>query len=287
MTKPEILLRPQQSKEKIFLERTILLLCFFLLSTLLIAQNEDYNVSGDFYYKQEDYNKAIFHYSEGVDKKNAYASKKICSIFIEKIYHYKLNVELSYMGSIISINQSNQDKSKDYDMKNFFDLFEKMATEKDNDFAIYLLGYCYTNGDGVKKDIEKAKYYYDLLIRKKNPLAMREKALLISKIDLKKALDLLIESVKIQPSAITFLNISVIYYNNKHYKKAKEYAHKSLDLCKSGSAYYFLAACSGDSNAMNMREYDMGEKYFQLATEIDDANLLISEIQYVKSIFKF
>lgn len=272
-----------QHKLKNSVIMVLILILFFLIPNILLAQEEDYNVSGDFYYNSNDYNTAILFYSKGIADKNDYSFKKMADIFLKKVYPISIN--LSYNGETVS-SIPIENTTDEYDPNNFVMMFKSMA-ENANELAEYLLACCYESGYGMKKNENRACEIFNKLVDSySNPICMRKLAFLIYDSDSKRAIALVEKSVKIESSPSAYLELAMMYYKKGNYGKAKKNAQKSLDICKSKSGYYVFAGCSL-KNSMSINQFDESVTYQNLADKENDLMLGICEIVYIKSIFNF
>jgi tetratricopeptide (TPR) repeat protein len=248
------------------------------------AQEEDYNVLGDFHYNSKDFNTAVLYYSKGIAEKNEYAFKKLADIFFKKVY--PLSIHLTYNGKTVSKVPLEIDTSDDFDPNNFIEMFKSMA-KNGHELAEYLLACCYETGYGVNKNETLAiNMFNKIMTVYNNPVCMRKVAHNIYNSDIKKAIGLMEKAIKIKPSPSAYLEQAIMYYERRNYGKAKKCAQKSVALCKSRSGYSVFAACSGRSS-MSINQFDEAVYYANLANRKDDSLLEIMETKYIRSILKF
>ena len=100
----------------------------------------------------------------------------------------------------------------------------------------------------------------------------------------KEAISLMEKSIKKFPSPTSYLELALMYYNLKNYRKVKKYCLKSLNICGSRSGYTLIAnACFQSS--MSLKGFDDCRIYKKWSEEENDNELLVYDVKYIDLIF--
>ena len=99
----------------------------------------------------------------------------------EAIKYLKIAAEFGIGASLdVLVNLPEQEAKKYLNSESLFDIALKCA-KSGSKYAMNYVGYCYDNGIAVKKDISKAFYWFKKAVKKENPMAYYNYALLCEK----------------------------------------------------------------------------------------------------------